>query len=72
MESTSRCMASSKLNWRNSEGEWVPFSSTAAMKKRSEDNETRQALQAKIQEMISGLLVDGPQPAFLARFVDPR
>jgi len=60
-----------KIELRNDEGEWQPFSSTAVMKKRSKENEHRQALQKRIQAIIVALQVEGPQPAFLAQFVDP-
>ncbi|MFN3192345.1 MAG: PSD1 and planctomycete cytochrome C domain-containing protein [Aureliella sp.] len=53
-----------------SEG-WKPFAATASMKKRTEENEERKALQAKIQAIIDQVLTQGRQPAFLARFIEP-
>ncbi len=53
------------------EGEWKAFASTAAMRERSKSNEDRQNLQDQIQNVIEELLIQGPQPAFLAEFVEP-
>lgn len=60
-----------RLALHDEDGNWKPFSSTAAMKKRSKDNEDRQALQVRIQEVIAALQIEGPQPAFVAQFVEP-
>ena len=50
---------------------WQTFASTAAMKKRSESDPERAKSQEQIQGLISELRVQGPQPAFLAEFIDP-
>ncbi|TWT54574.1 Planctomycete cytochrome C [Rubripirellula amarantea] len=60
-----------KIEARDAEGNWKPFSSTAAMKKKTAQDDQRQQLQAEIQSVITDLLVEGPQPAFLAQFVEP-
>lgn len=60
-----------RIQFRDDEGQWKAFASTAAMKKRSKDNEDRQAMQDRVQELITELLIEGPQPAFLAEFVEP-
>lgn len=60
-----------KVALRSADESWKPFSSTAAIKKRSKDNEDRQALQSRIQEVIAALQIEGPQPAFVAQFVEP-
>ncbi|EMI46901.1 planctomycete cytochrome C domain protein [Rhodopirellula sp. SWK7] len=59
------------IEMRDANGQWRPFASTAAMRKKSTDNEQRQALQQRIQEVIGALIIEGPQPAFLAQFVEP-
>ena len=53
------------------DGSWKTFSATAAIKKRTKENEDRKALQAKVQECINQILIHGRQPAFLARFIEP-
>jgi hypothetical protein len=60
-----------KIEIRDADGTWKPFSSTAAMKKRTSENEKRQQLQANIQDLITELLVQGPLPAFLGQFIKP-
>ncbi|MGC6448520.1 MAG: DUF1553 domain-containing protein [Rubripirellula sp.] len=60
-----------KISLPEADGSWKPFSATASMKKRTAENEERQALQAKIQEVIDQMLIHGRQPAFLARFIEP-
>ncbi|MEM8735771.1 MAG: DUF1549 and DUF1553 domain-containing protein, partial [Planctomycetota bacterium] len=50
---------------------WKPFAATASMKKRTQENEDRKTLQANIQTLIDEILIQGRQPAFLARFVEP-
>lgn len=52
-------------------GEWKPFCSTAAIKKRTSEDETRSAMQEKLQSVVDALIIEGPQPAFLATFVEP-
>lgn len=60
-----------RIQFRDESGQWKAFASTAAMKQRSKNNEDRQAMQTKVQELVGELLVQGPQPAFLAEFVEP-
>ena len=60
-----------KISISNPDGSWKPFSATASMKERTNENEDRKALQVKIQKVIDEMLVHGRQPAFLARFIDP-
>ncbi|MFG0253590.1 MAG: PSD1 and planctomycete cytochrome C domain-containing protein, partial [Rhodopirellula sp. JB053] len=56
---------------RDDSGQWRPFASTAAMRQKSTGNGEREALQTEIQELIAALQIEGPQPAFLAQFIDP-
>ncbi|TWU57636.1 DUF1553 domain-containing protein [Rubripirellula reticaptiva] len=60
-----------KIELRDDEGNWKAFASTAEMQKRKSGKEKRQDLQSKMQDVISELLVQGPQPAFLATFIEP-
>ncbi|MEM6689803.1 MAG: PSD1 and planctomycete cytochrome C domain-containing protein [Planctomycetota bacterium] len=60
-----------KLQVLETDGTWTTFASTAAMKKRSKENQERKAIQEQIQRIIEALVAEGPQPAFLAEFVDP-
>ncbi|MGB7325873.1 MAG: PSD1 and planctomycete cytochrome C domain-containing protein [Rubripirellula sp.] len=60
-----------KIELRDDEGNWKAFASTSEMQKKKSGNEKRQALQSKLQDVISELLVQGPQPAFLATFIEP-
>ena len=50
---------------------WQPFFSTLAMKKKSSEDQQRKALQKKVDEVVLALIEEGPQPAFVARFVEP-
>ncbi|WP_145170795.1 PSD1 and planctomycete cytochrome C domain-containing protein [Rubripirellula lacrimiformis] len=60
-----------RIELRGDDGQWTAFSSTAAMKKRTKESEQRQALQQQVQDVITELLIQGPQPSFLGQFVSP-
>ena len=60
-----------KIEFRDEDGNWKAFAATAAMKARDKENEKRQALRGQIDALIAQLSIEGPQPAFLARFVEP-
>lgn len=60
-----------KIELKDQEDQWKPFCSTVAMKNKSKQNKKMSALQTQIQEVIGELLIEGPQPSFLGRFVDP-
>ncbi len=60
-----------KISLLASDGEWKQFSATASIKQRTKDDEKRKELQGKIQEIIDRILVQGRQPAFVGRFIEP-
>ncbi|MEM7560261.1 MAG: DUF1553 domain-containing protein, partial [Planctomycetota bacterium] len=60
-----------KISLPASDGTWKQFSATASIKQRTNDDEKRKELQGKVQEIIDRILVQGRQPAFVARFIEP-
>ncbi|TWT75025.1 PSD1 and planctomycete cytochrome C domain-containing protein [Allorhodopirellula solitaria] len=50
---------------------WKPFCTSAGMKRRAMEDTEYNAIQTQINNVISQLIDNGPQPAFVARFVDP-
>ena len=60
-----------RLEVEDESGKWQPFATTSAMKQKSSEDQQRKAIQQKIDEIIAVMIEEGPQPAFVARFVEP-
>ena len=64
-------MANSSIEIRDDDGQWKPFSSTPAMKKRTKEDRETQVLQQRIRRSDHRFASQGPQPAFCGRFIEP-
>ncbi len=60
-----------RLETQDESGKWKPFCSTSAMKQRAQEDQERRVAMETIDTIIAAMQTGGPQPAFVARFIDP-
>ena len=60
-----------RVEVRDAEGTWKPVGGTYAANQQLKNNPRRREVVSKLTGLIEQLVAEGPQPSFVARFVDP-